>query len=135
MKNLYCSRKNIFNFRCSDSTSRHRHHTLSRGSDNGFETLQRKDFGQDHHNSSCQYQTSVFQDNRVSPDVIPDSFTHINNKCQEFTAAAINDSKQVGFYILLECGANFGHKYYFCGIDILPSTLPDLLLVLISVCY
>ena len=33
--------------------------------------------------SNCQYQTSVFQDNRVSPDVIPDSFSHIN-KCQEF---------------------------------------------------
>ena len=32
--------------------------------------------------SSLQYQTSVFQDTRISPDVIPDSFTQIN-KCQD----------------------------------------------------
>ena len=62
--------------------------------DKGFiSPLQRKEFNQDRFGSSCQYQTSVFQDNRVSPDVIPDSFTHLN-KCQDFTAS-INDSKQV----------------------------------------
>ena len=60
---------------------------------NFISPLQRKEFNQDRFGSSCQYQTSVFQDNRVSPDVIPDSFTHLN-KCQDFTAS-INDSKQV----------------------------------------
>ena len=32
--------------------------------------------------SSLKYQTSVFQDTRISPDVIPDSFTQIN-KCHD----------------------------------------------------
>lgn len=80
--------------RCSEA-NRHRHRTLNRGSDNGFETLQRKDFRQDPHGSSCQYQTSVFQDNRVSPDVIPDSFTHVN-KCQDFGATLSNPKQKSG---------------------------------------
>ena len=88
--------------RCSDP-SRHRHHQLSlaRGEDNGLHSLQvshsifpsgapltllspqqRKEFSQDRLQSSCQYQTSVFQDNRISPDVIPESFSQLS-KCQE----------------------------------------------------
>ena len=55
--------------------------------------FQRKDFRQDPHGASCQYQTTVFQDNRVSPDVIPDTFTHVN-KCQDF-AASLSNPKQV----------------------------------------
>ena len=66
---------------------------MTRVLNNFISPLQRKEFNQDRFGSSCQYQTSVFQDNRVSPDVIPDSFTHLN-KCQDFTVS-INDSKQV----------------------------------------
>ena len=55
--------------------------------------FQRKDFRQDPHGASCQYQTTVFQDKRVSPDVIPDTFTHVN-KCQDFTAP-LSNPKQV----------------------------------------
>ena len=43
--------------------------------------------------SSLQYQTSVFQDTRISPDVIPDSFTQIN-KCQDIVNGYV-DVKQV----------------------------------------
>jgi hypothetical protein len=43
--------------------------------------------------SSLQYQTSVFQDTRISPDVIPDSFTQIN-KCQD-NVNGYADVKQV----------------------------------------
>ena len=73
--------------RCSDP-SRHRHHQLSltRGEDNGFQSLQqRKEFSEEQLQPSCQYQTSVFQDNRISPDLIPESFSQLN-KCQEFPA-------------------------------------------------
>jgi len=81
--------------RCSDP-AHHHHHQLSRGSDNGFETLQRKGVPSDNM-SSLQYQTSVFQDTRISPDVIPDSFTQIN-KCQDLVHGFADVKQEAHFH-------------------------------------
>ena len=63
--------------RCShpQTRARTRHLPLGRGSDTGFDSLQRKAGG-----AGMQYQTSVFQDRPVSPDLIPDSFSSLG-KC------------------------------------------------------
>jgi len=71
--------------RCSDPIAHnHRQHQMSRSSDNGFDNFQQQQQQQQGMKGgsglapgSLQFQTSVFQSSRVSPDLIPEQQTFL----------------------------------------------------------